>query len=309
VTRKIALIGTLVAGWVLAPHAPEAQDITLGDVLDRAARYVAEFGRDVSGVVAEEHYVQNQRNTFSGSVTSGSLNVPVTDRELRSDVLLVRPPGSEHYIEFRDVFEVDGKAVRDREERLSKLFLESSATGIEQMNRIVAESARYNIGSVVRTINISTLPLIFLEPDVQSRVQFRRVSPEGAASSLGIEKTRFSPDIWVIEYQEQKRNTVIRRPGGLGDLPARGRFWIEPATGRVWMTELRVEEPILQTIIDVVYDDQGERVLLPSVRGERYWNQRDRTVLDGRATYSRFRRFSVQTEQQIARPDTPRHFF
>jgi hypothetical protein len=298
--------GVLVAAPMVASLAPAAQEVSLIDVMDRAGRYVTEFRRELSAVVAEEHYIQDQRNTFSGTVTSGSLFVPVTHRELRSDVLLVRPPGSEHYIEFRDVFEVDGKAVRDREERLSKLFLQSSTTGIEQMNRIVLESARYNIGSVVRTINISTLPLLFLEPAVQSQFQFRRVTPEGAISTLGIEKARLSPGIWVLEYREQSRNTVIQRPGGLGDLPARGRFWIEPATGRVWMTELRVEEPILQTIIDVVYAEQGQSVLLPLVRGERYENRRDRTVLDGRATYSRFRRFSVQTEEQIGRPATPR---
>ena len=35
-------------------------------------------------------------------------------RELKSDLLLVKPPRESRYVEYRDVFKVDGAAVRDR---------------------------------------------------------------------------------------------------------------------------------------------------------------------------------------------------
>ena len=45
-------------------------------------------------------------------------------RELKSDLLLLKPAGADAWMAFRDVFEVDGEPVRDRTERLSQLFLE-----------------------------------------------------------------------------------------------------------------------------------------------------------------------------------------
>jgi hypothetical protein len=59
---------------------------------------------------------------------------------------------------FRDVFERDGKQVRDRQERLAALFLKgSSRSAFEQARAIMDEGARYNIGNVARNINMPTL--------------------------------------------------------------------------------------------------------------------------------------------------------
>ena len=43
------------------------------------------------------------------------------ERETKSDYLLVKAPGGERWLPFRDVFEVDGKRVREREERLPRV--------------------------------------------------------------------------------------------------------------------------------------------------------------------------------------------
>ena len=71
-----------------------------------------------------------------------------TETVLVSDFLLVQVPG-EGWLPFRDVFERDGKQVRDREERLAALFLKgSSRSAFEQARAIMDEGARYNIGNV-----------------------------------------------------------------------------------------------------------------------------------------------------------------
>ena len=44
-------------------------------------------------------------------------------RDLRSDFLLVKSPETQALVPFRDVIQVDGITVRDREARLAKLFL------------------------------------------------------------------------------------------------------------------------------------------------------------------------------------------
>ena len=49
---------------------------------------------------------------------------------------------------------MDGKPVRDRDERLTKLFLQPSADAWRQEADIAAASSRYNIGSVLRTIKV-----------------------------------------------------------------------------------------------------------------------------------------------------------
>ena len=81
---------------------------------------------------------------------------------LVSDFLLVQVPG-EGWTPFRDVFERNGQKLRDREERLAKLFLNgASRSSFDQARQIMLEGARYNIGTIERTINLPTLPLVFL---------------------------------------------------------------------------------------------------------------------------------------------------
>jgi len=80
------------------------------------------------------------------------------------------------------VFDVDGKPVRDRSERLAKLFLTPTSSSAEQAQMIVGESTRYNIGNLQRTVNVPVLPLVFLDPKQRPRFKFTPAS--NAAPSL-----------------------------------------------------------------------------------------------------------------------------
>ena len=102
-------------------------------------------------------------------------------RDLKSDLLLVRAPAGDRWIEFRDVFEVDGKPVRDRNERLTKLFLAPSASTQQQVDDIAAASARYNIGGVNRNVNLPVLALTVLEPQNRAWFSFQRAAGRAAA--------------------------------------------------------------------------------------------------------------------------------
>src|SRR6516225_4544259 len=108
-------IAVLVLTLVFAAPAVADDRPPLAVVLQRVADYVIHYQQMISGVVAEEHYVQN---------SDKSERPFVTHRELKSDLLLVRAEGqSNGYVQFRDVYEVDGDPVRDRNDRLLKLFL------------------------------------------------------------------------------------------------------------------------------------------------------------------------------------------
>ena len=63
--------------------------------------------------------------------------------------------------------------MRDREDRLKRLFLDPSVEAKAQLNQILADSARYNIGQVARNINVPLFPLKFLRPEHLSRFRFR----------------------------------------------------------------------------------------------------------------------------------------
>jgi hypothetical protein len=299
--RWSVMLGVLL---VAIPHAAsgQSQDTDLRTVLKRAGAYVADFSSKLSGMVAEESYIQDVEAGSSGGRSAEG----VSHRALKSDFLLVRPAGQTRYVEFRDVFEVDGVQVRDRPDRLMHLFLNSASSGPQQVAAIVAESARYNIGRVLRTVNTPMLPLQFLLPDVQDHFAFKRSTQTMPANMKAAENDghfRVTAEVWVIEYREKAHGTVVRTPAGK-DLPAHGRFWVDPATGRVLMSELLTEDisANIEATIDESY--QSEPLLglsVPAEMRERY-NLGLLGVVTGTATYGGFRQFSVRTEEDIGRP-------
>jgi hypothetical protein len=308
---KLSLVGpilALVGPMMLVGPVVRAQGPTLDDVLGLASDYVVAYQKELSGVVSEESYLQ---------VFERRPGTVAQRRELKADVLLVRVPGAARYVQFRDVFEVDGRMVRDRQDRLTRLFLDPTQNATSQMNRIIEESARYNIGNIERTMNVPTLPLLFLDPAFMLRFEFDRSEnrvPEtmnGTVRGNDGSAARFtaSTEVWVISYQEIGRNTLIRTSGGM-DLPARGRFWVEPASGRVVMTELSVGDANVYGLVDVSYAlEPSANMVVPVAMRERYRNPRSGAQIEGSAVYSRFRRFSVSATDDVATepagPQTP----
>ena len=294
--RPIGILA--MCGLVLtlaAQVGTRAQEPSIASVLARAASYVTDFRRELSGIVAEESYEQRARTVSNNSLRGFGFDEE--RRKLRSDFLLVQPEGQDRYHEFRDVFEVNGRPVRDREERLTRLFLDNTQSSARQIQGIVQDSARYNIGGIHRTLNTPTLALLVLHPDYQHRFRFDRVGNGSPLLPISSEYLPSQSDVWVIEYKEVLSNTVIRGDN-LKDLPAEGRFWIEEATGRVLVSELVINDPEVSATVNVGYQlvpTMGH--LVPIEMRERYRDRRDGSRVEGKATYSRFRRFEVQVEE------------
>jgi hypothetical protein len=290
----LALSALLPFSVPALPVPAQASD-QLDAVLVRASAYVVEFQRQLSGVVAEEQYVQDVRYPLG---TGTRYNPLLTrHRELKSDLLLVKPVGADRWIQFRDVFEVDSQAIRDRSERLMRLFLAPDSSSASQVQRITDESSRYNIGNLYRTVNVPVLALVILDPANQPRFRFKRSDHRDPLLEHGGAK---SPDVWVIEYQEVQKPTMIRTTNGR-DLSARGRFWIEPASGRVVASELVAEDLTIKGTVDVDYAvEPAIGLLVPVLMRERYDIRRDGSRVDGEASYSRFRRFQVKVDEKLA---------
>jgi hypothetical protein len=263
---------------------------SLDSLLARAGAYVETFQRNFGAVVAEERYEQTTRRVPGANTTSVQRGGGgPTDTVLVSDFLLVQVPG-EGWLPFRDVFERDGKQVRDRQERLAALFLNgSSRKAFDQARAIMDESARYNIGNVSRNINVPTLPLPFLLATNRKRFQFR-----------SLKRGDDDPGA-VIEFKETGRPTFISTTGGR-DLAVNGRFWVDEQDGTVLRTELHAVDTGVEAHITVSYEfDAGTGLRVPVRMEERYRRARDPVEVRGVATYSRFRRFQVSTSEEIAK--------
>src|SRR5471030_2181469 len=270
---------------LLTASAALAQTPDVDAVLDKAGDYVTVYERTFAGVVAEETYRQEIRG---GTTRSDARGFPVeaqnARRDLKSDMLLVRAPAGDRWMQFRDVFEVDGKPVRDRAERLAKLFLQPSASGQRQVEDITAESERYNIGGVNRNVNLPVLALTVLDP--QNRAWF---SFKGSRKSAGV---------FELEYQEERGGTLIRTTCDQA-MPSRGRFTIDLATGRVLSSELVAENRSLRAQIDVTYAlEPAMGLFVPREMREKY-TLTDGSTIEGRATYTKFRRYQVTVDEKV----------
>ncbi|MCX6549474.1 MAG: hypothetical protein NTY02_00450, partial [Acidobacteria bacterium] len=265
-----------------SPRDAELQ-VALGRVFD----YVEAYEREYSVLVAEEEYRQN------------------ADRKsvrLRSDLLFVKPETSDTWISFRDVFEVDGTAVRDREDRLKRLFLEPGIEAGAQLTMIKDESARYNIGPFERNINVPQFPLKILNASNRDRFHFRLA---GRTDTAGVQ-------VWRIDFKETARPTLVTDLSDR-DVPTAGWFTVEQGSGAIVETGLKFDEGAYTAVIVVQYRlDQNLGMWVPARMTEDYRILRQRgpgafgaayvTALDGTATYTKYRRFQVKTEETVTVP-------
>ena len=272
---------------------------TLKDVLARVGDYVVRYETELAGIVAEEHYIQ---------VGDPSDRPLLTRRELRSDLLLVSAEGRDGrgFVQFRDVYEVDGDAVRDRSERLTKLFVNPSLSAArDHARQIMRESARYNIGRVERNVNVPVLALEFMHPRFHQRFKFAMDS-ESAGVPKGMPTApTFSlrVDVRVLNFRETGEPPLVDSRDRNGAARTHGRAWIEPDTGRILMTELNIDTPTVRSTIQVSY--QSEPVvgfLVPVEMREQYYMPKQSYRITGTATYGNFRQFKVKTVESIAPP-------
>ena len=276
----LSLAAVLLATPVVEAQTSAAADVAL--VIARAEAYVASYQRDFAMVVAEERYEQEARYPPLPNQRGADL---VKRTVLVSDFLLVSNAEG-GWVPFRDVFERDGLPVRDRDDRLAWLFLTSPASAVDQARKIIDESARYNVGSINRNINLPLLALLFLSDQQRGRFELTDGGRDGAATR-------------VLHFREIGRPTYIATSGGR-DLPATGRFWVNEASGRVERTELNAADRALDAHITVDYrPDETTGLWVPGRMEERYKQRDDRSEIRGVAVYSRFRRFQVKTTEDV----------
>jgi hypothetical protein len=270
------------------------------DLLEKATAYVSKYETEFSLLVSEEYYVQEIRRPLNaganlgranpgGGMTGGDVR---SRRVLRSDYLLVQLGPGQGWMPFRDVFELDTSAVRDREDRLARLFLAAEAQRFELADRIMEESTRHNLGNVSRTINIPTLAMMFVHPRVRDRFTFVDDGEE-VVDGRSVQRVR---------YRETARPTLIKTTRGR-DLILEGQLWIDAATGSVVKTALTAADPAVRATVSVTFRrDEALALWVPRQMDEYYKAANALDEIFATATYSNVRRFQVNTDEQIRKP-------
>ena len=216
-TRLGKALAVLALALAFVPVAASMQSADA--TLQAATAYVSTFEKAFALLVSEESYVQEIRRLSGGggnlsrSNPGGGIQSGATVRQqiLKSDYMLVQLGTGAGWMPFRDTFELNGSKLRDREDRLVKLFLSGDADRFDQAARVMAESTRHNIGNVTRTINIPTLALMFLHASVKDRFTF----------TMAGEETMGGRVVQRVRYRESARPTLIKTTRG-ADLDARG---------------------------------------------------------------------------------------
>lgn len=285
-SRPDAAPGTPDAAAAVPRPAQAVPDAELDAVLARVGRYVDVCLAELGTLIAKETYIQRLQRTGYVNFT----NDPRTRRTTKADLLLLRNSGG--WLPFRDVYEVNGATLVEREDRLRKLFLENPATALEQGQRISEESARHNLGAVYRTINTPFVAFSFFQTASLPRFRFAR---DGTDTVDGVRA-------WRIKYVETGRPTHIVHGRTGGDLPAAGTVWVDPASGRVLRTLLTTRDEGVRVRVTVQFRaNDAVGVWTPSKMEESYEQERGDTIL-AEATYSDFRRFQVTTDEMLGPP-------
>ncbi|HYB96149.1 MAG TPA: hypothetical protein VEC39_14345 [Vicinamibacterales bacterium] len=258
-------------------------------ILASAMRYAVNYEQRFALLAADEHYVQeihrppnpgsnlSRSNPGGGMQGGGAINQQV----IKSDFLLVQLGGDgEGWMPFRDTYEVKGRKVRNRDERLLKLFTSNDKARFEKAAQYSNEAAKYNLGNVARTINIPTLAMMFLHPRVNERFEFT----DGGEENLNGRILR------KAVFKEVARPTLIRTSRGR-DLALTGFLWIDPFNGTVVKTEMNAADPQVRCQVTVTFRrDQELDLWVPEKMDEYYKAYSGLDDILATATYSNVRR-------------------
>jgi hypothetical protein len=269
------MLNVVFVALLLWPGTAASQPADAKGVLDRTTEYVRTFVRGFANVVAEERYVQtaNPNNPGPGPPR----------RVLLSDFLLVKGQNANDWYQFRDVREVDGRPVPDRDRRLTELFLQPWDAAIRQAARIARDGARYNLVNV-GAINYPLLALALFQPHYRDRLEF----------SIGRLERDGGRELRVMSFREPEVTSTV-----IGGMRSFGRAWVDEATGRVMKTELELRNSVQKfpyTITTSFVIDERLQLAVPAEMRDSYPGFLDMT---GVATYGNFRSFQVRTAEAV----------
>jgi hypothetical protein len=283
VAFAVVALGIAVAPGVGARAAGD-------DILANVRAWVDRYEAQLPSIVAEERYEQKVIRARRGGrdrFTSGfQSRDTVQTRVLESEFLLVKPVDGFEWIPFRDVSKVDGQVIRDRADRLAKLLMDPTASAYDAAERIANESTRYNIGGLLRTVNVPTLALAFLTTRNAACCKFK---VHGTDTIEGERFTRIALDETAV-------------PGVVGSqdghrVKSKGDVWVR-ADGALRRSRLVMTVGATRAEIQVDWRPYPGIDMVVPVEMQEYYVYGTREI-EGLAVYTNIRRFVVSTQESV----------
>lgn len=133
------------------------------------------------------------------------------------------------------------------------------------------------------------MAIAFLQPEYRTRFRF---TLGGLAKNVG-------PDVRTVRFEERVKPTILRS-GAKGTLFSSGLLFIDEHSGRVVKTTFNASlsgRAIANVETEYAFDD-ALKIYVPVRMRDWYPAAYEKTFF-GEATYGRFRRFQVVTEQRL----------
>lgn len=261
---------SISAGQARAPVV----DLTPDGVAAAASKYITEYQKAFSFLVADEAYRQEVERE----------DLPTERRRLEGELFMTYLAADDEWITVHDVAKVDDRPVADREDLRRLLQTGADVRGV--VDRIANRNAAFNIGTVIRNFNEPTLPLLILSEKRRSNSKYKRA---GMTTSGDV-------TLVTLSFEEQRRPTLINSATG-GAVFSKGTFVIEAGSGRVRETTFEIEDGRVKARLETTYAFEPKlEMWVPTVFRERYERRHRGTGLEivtGEATYTNYRRFMV----------------
>jgi hypothetical protein len=256
----------------VAALAGAQEKVSLESVLERFRGYLGTYYQAYAATVAIEHYTQR---AYLELVT------------LESEFAMVRVPGREEWLGFRDVMRRNGKQVAAQSGRLAELFAHPTERSFDTALTIGRESARFNIGGARRTVNNPAVVLEVLAPRHHDRFRFSRNGEERVGDIRAL----------IVGVVEHARPTIVQSSIG-NDEPMDGRLWIDPDKGTLLRASIRFvisNYPRESLHLDVTFKHEPKLEMWVPARMRESHETGITEPQTGDATYSEYRQFEVKS--------------
>src|SRR2546427_5639584 len=158
--------GVLTALLVLVTSSQSQGSPELIDLLQRATEYVTQYEAELGNLIGTEEYIQNAV-WLAPSGRGSPMVAKRLQRRVSSDFLIIQV-GPE-WAALRKANRVDGSKVKETEPVFEDAFDNSPEANQNRLVAMKGESTRYNIGDIIREINLPTVALKVLRESEVAR--------------------------------------------------------------------------------------------------------------------------------------------
>ena len=244
-------------------------------------------------IVVTEDYVQERRRE------------PRVSRRLRSEILLAQHPAAQRdWLLFRDVLEVDGGAIPERQRRLTDLFITPTAASWTLAREIAQAGGRHHLPGSSVAITNPFIVVALMDEYYRPFLRFKQGREETVDGKrlrhVQFEERVIEERVALSDHVRMIKRSIPLLVTGLVE----GSALVDPDTGRIMRTQLRIGHKLgAPTAATTFVYHEPLSVMVPREMTTS-WREPDdsRAVVSGTAVYSDVRRFQVSTEEAVRPP-------